>query len=266
MSIFVSVTASQAAAYVAGHLRLLLHLGDLNVVLPIAAAIGAWLLAARAWRMAFWWCLLFAFGVTLVGASKIVFMGWGGGVPALSFKSFSGHATGAMAVFPMLFYLVMQGTAPHLGKAGAGAGVLVGLTVASLLVAFGEHSAAEALAGCALGAMASLGSLHLAGRQRQALRLPDWSERPDRPAQPGHGPLPAQRKQPQQPQSAFGRRHNSLRLRRLRRWRQLRGVVIAALVFVALAWLMKSAHIGYWMIKAARAISGNHHLYPLSTD
>jgi hypothetical protein len=239
MSTVVSFTASQAVV----HLRLLLHLGDLSVVLPAAVAIGAWLLAARAWRLAFWWSLLFGLGVSLVGASKIAFMGWGGGLPDLAFKSFSGHATGSMAVFPMLFYLVMQSASPRLGKLGAGAGVLLGLSVALLLVVFGEHSASEALAGCALGAMASLGSMHLAGAPLQT----GLHERLHDHLQPGHPPQ-------------LGQGHH------LRRLREARSVLIAALIFCLLAWLMKSAHFGYWMIKAARALSGNHHLYPLSTD
>ncbi|UUZ54937.1 hypothetical protein LP419_02980 [Massilia sp. H-1] len=40
------------------------------------------MLAARAWRLAFWWSVLFGLAVALVGASKIVFMGWGGGWPS----------------------------------------------------------------------------------------------------------------------------------------------------------------------------------------
>jgi len=39
-----------------------------------------------------------------------------------------------------------------------------------------------------------------------------------------------------------------------------------ALAFAAGMCLMESAHIGYWMIKAARLLSGNQTLYPLSID
>ena len=211
------------------HLRLLLHLGDLGLVMPAAAAIGTALLAARGWRMALWWGLLFGLGAALVGASKIAFLGWGGGWPALSFKSFSGHATGAMAVLPMLSYLLLYSLAPRLRHAGAGAGVLLALCVALLLVLFGEHSTSEALAGCLLGAMASMGSLYLGS-----------------PLAGQAGAQPALRPRPCP--------------------RRLLAVVLAALTFIALAWLMKSAHIGYWMMKAARALSGNHQLYPLSPD
>lgn len=207
--------------------RTLLHLGDLDLILPAAAAIVAWLLAARAWRLALWWSLLYAVAVALVGASKIAYMGWGNGVPALAFKSFSGHATGAMAVYPMLFYLLLHSSVPRLREAGLALGIALALTVAVLLVRFDEHSAAEALAGCLLGAMASLGSLQLA--------------RPGGESQPPTAPfLPA--------------------------WRQVGTFALAALAFAVLAWLMRYTHPGYWMIKAARALSGNHHVYPLSID
>lgn len=207
--------------------RTLLHLGDLDLILPAAAAIVAWLLAGRAWRLAFWWSLLYAVAVGLVGSSKIAYMAWGHGVPALAFKSISGHATGAMAVYPMLFYLLLHSIAPRLREAGLAFGITVALTVAALLVRYDEHSAAEALAGCLLGAMASLGSLQLA-RHRVESRT---ATAPSPPA-----------------------------------WRQLVTFALAALAFAVLAWLMRYTHPGYWMIKAARALSGNRHVYPLSID
>lgn len=45
--------------------------------------------------------------------------------------------------------------------------------------------------------------------------------------------------------------------------RPLTGTLAFGAVFVLSTWLMQSAHIGYWMIKAARMLSGQHHLYEL---
>jgi hypothetical protein len=191
----------------------LLRLGDLSLTLPAAAAMTAWLAAARAWRMAFWWSLLFGAGITLVGASKIAFLGWGAGLPALGFKSVSGHAVGVTAIFPTLFYLLLEGRAAALRNAGVVFGLGLGLLVGVLLVVLDEHSAAEAAAGCAMGALVSLGWIRLAGGLPQ--RAP------------------------------------------------LRSLVCFTLVFLAAAWLMNFAHIGYWMIRAARLLSGNHNVYPL---
>jgi hypothetical protein len=142
----------------------LLHFGDLAVVLPAAAAMVGWMAAVRAWRLACWWSLLFALAIGLVGATKIAFLGWGGGLPALGFKALSGHATGVTAVLPTLFYLMLQHGSAQLRRAGVAAGLLLGAAMAALLVALGAHTLSEALAGWAMGALVSLGALRLAGR------------------------------------------------------------------------------------------------------
>jgi len=189
-----------------------MHLGDLELTLPLAAALSAWLMAARAWRTAFWWSLLFAIGIGLVGATKIAFLGWGTGLPALNFKAVSGHATGVTAVFPTLFYLLLHSRGATWRTAGAAAGLGLGAAVAVLLVVAGEHAATEALAGWGMGALVSLGSIRLSGE----LRAP----------------------------------------------RLLQGAACGVLVFLAASWAMQSAHVGYWMIKAALALSGNDRPFP----
>jgi hypothetical protein len=85
----------------------LVHLGDLEVVLPLAAALAAWLLAARAWRITLRWLLLFGAALGLVGITKIAFLGWGTGLQALDFKAISGHATCVTALYPFLAYIVL---------------------------------------------------------------------------------------------------------------------------------------------------------------
>lgn len=141
----------------------LVRLGDLDMTLPLAAAAFCWLAAARAWRNAMLWGLLFGGGVLLVGASKIAFMAWGSGLPGLGFKAVSGHATGVTAVFPTVFYLLLRGGGPALRCTGVAAGIGLGLLVGALLVAYSFHTAAEAIAGCLLGAAISLAWIRLAG-------------------------------------------------------------------------------------------------------
>jgi hypothetical protein len=141
----------------------LIRLGDLGFTLPAAAGMTAWLLAARAWRMAFWWSLLFAAAIGLVGASKIAFLGWGGGWQALCFKALSGHAAGATAVLPLLAYLLLLRAAARTRALGIATALALGALLAALLVASGEHSWSEALAGWCFGAAASLGAIHFPG-------------------------------------------------------------------------------------------------------
>lgn len=191
----------------------LVRLGDLDLTLPLAAAAFGWLAAARDWRTAMLWGLLFGGGVLLVGASKIAFMAWGSGLPAVGFKSVSGHATGVTAVFPTLLYLLLHSAGPGLRRAGVAAGLGLGMVVGVLLVLYGFHTAAEAVAGCLLGAAISLAWIRLAGRGAMA-------------------PSPAR----------LG-------------W--------FTLAFLAGAWLMTFAHIGWWMIRVATLLSGNDRPYPL---
>lgn len=147
----------------------LLHLGDLGFTVPAAAAIAAALAASGDGRAALRWCLLFGCAMLAVGLNKIAFMAWGGGIEALAFKAASGHAAGAGAVLPVLVYLAtLFALAPRRAAITAGAalpgrairysslaaGSSLAAAVAVQLVLRCEHSAAEALAGSAIGAVA----------------------------------------------------------------------------------------------------------------
>jgi hypothetical protein len=189
----------------------LMHLGDITLTVPAAVGLTAWLVACRAWRSAACWSLCYAVALVLVGASKIAFLGWGTGVPALGFKAISGHATGATALFPTLFYLLVHGDEPALRRAAAGVGLLLGALVAVMLVSAGEHTVAEAAAGWATGAVVSLTVIRTAQTQ----------------------PFP----------------------------RSVQGLSCAVAAFIFTAWLMKSAPLGYWMVRAALALSGNDRLH-----
>jgi hypothetical protein len=150
------------------HWNALLHLGDLDVTIPAAAALTAWLAIARAWRIALWWSGLFALGLGLVGLNKIAFIGWGTGLPGLDFKAASGHAAGVTALLPMMLYLLLEGRTRTTRAAGVAAGLGLGLAMAMLLVRLEQHTAAEALAGWTLGALISLAGIKIAGAPTSA--------------------------------------------------------------------------------------------------
>jgi hypothetical protein len=134
----------------------MMHLGDISLTLPAAAAVAVWLLVCVGWRSASLWGLLYLLAIGLVGASKIAFLGWGTGLPSLHFKAISGHATGAAAVFPTLFYLLAREYEPWLRRSAAIAGLILAALVAVMLVAGDEHTPAEAAAGWMTGALVSL--------------------------------------------------------------------------------------------------------------
>lgn len=187
----------------------MLHFGDLDVALPLAAALAAWLFAAGAWRTALRWSLCFSAAVVLVGGSKIAFLGWGTGLAGLEFKAVSGHATVVAALYPVAAWVLLHQQGLIAARIGFGVALALAAMIAVLLVAGGEHSAAEAASGWLLGTGVSLAGIAWSHDLRAARLLPGlwWS-------------LP---------------------------------------VFVIGAWLMESAHVGYWMVKLALALSGNSH-------
>ncbi len=129
----------------------LVHIGDLEVMLPAAAAITVWLVASRAWQAAIWWSVLFGAAIALVAASKIAFIGWGTGIAPLAFKALSGHATCVAAVAPSAAYLLAHEAGPRWRRAAVGSGVLAALAMGVALVALGEHAHAEVAVAWVLG-------------------------------------------------------------------------------------------------------------------
>lgn len=134
----------------------IVHLGDTVVMIPAAAAILAWLITARAWRMTLCWCLLFAIGLSLVVTSKIAFIAWGTGIPSFNFKAISGHAMLTTAISPVIIYLILQ-RSPHIFRAsGVMLGIVFGMLMCILLIMGNYHSISETIAGFVIGAIVSL--------------------------------------------------------------------------------------------------------------
>ena len=132
-------------------------IGDTVVMLPAAAVIGAWLLAARAARMAVRWCAMFGAALVCVLMTKIAFAGWGIGIRAFDFAGISGHAMRALAVLPVLCYLALRHAPARWRVAGVALGMLGGGLISASRLALQLHSLSETVAGAALGLLVSLG-------------------------------------------------------------------------------------------------------------
>jgi membrane-associated phospholipid phosphatase len=137
-------------------------LGESLLTLPAAAAIIVLLLVGRAWRMAFWWALLFGAGMVVVIVTKIAFIGWGIGSQLFDFTGASGHATRATALYPVIFYLLLKEAPARVRHTGIAAGLALGVLVAISRVVLRDHSVSEVVAGCLLGAAIGLGFMWLA--------------------------------------------------------------------------------------------------------
>jgi membrane-associated phospholipid phosphatase len=140
---------------------LMTDFGDSAVLAPAALVIAVWLVAERAWRGALLWCLLFGFGVMLVVASKIAFMGWGIGSQAINFTGVSGHALMATSVYGTGLWLVLQRQRRAFRVTGVVVGLVAGALIGLSRLVLDAHSPAEVLAGFLLGAVVSLGFVRL---------------------------------------------------------------------------------------------------------
>ncbi|MEK8051705.1 phosphatase PAP2 family protein [Ideonella sp. DXS22W] len=149
--------------------HLLTRLGEAQLLLPLMALAVLWLLRRPGQaRTALGWLAATALAATLTTASKVAFLGYGWGLPALDFTGFSGHAMFAAAVWPPLLRLAVTAWWPARGGAGSLAGYGLAALVAVSRVAVGAHSWSEVLSGAALGGLAS-GAVLLAGHwPRQA--------------------------------------------------------------------------------------------------
>jgi membrane-associated phospholipid phosphatase len=132
------------------------NLGGAGLTLPLAFAIALWLLSGYSWRMAASWLLLLGASIGLVTLTKIAFLGWGMGVRELDFTGVSGHAMLSTAVYPVAFFLMLQGVRPAWRAAGVAAGLAMGVAVGFSRVVLEAHSPSEAVAGFVVGALTAL--------------------------------------------------------------------------------------------------------------
>ena len=151
----------------------LTRLGDSVVMMPAAVMIVAWLLSARAGRLALCWCLMFGGALACVLATKIAFIGWGLGIRVLDFTGLSGHAMRACAVLPVLAYLTLRHAPPGWRIAGLALGGVLAALVGISRVVVHAHTISEAVGGCLLGALVSLSFIRLC-QTRPTLALPRW--------------------------------------------------------------------------------------------
>jgi hypothetical protein len=142
-------------------------IGSTAVTAPAGVAIAVWLIASNRWRLALHWACWYGGGMLIVVLSKLAFLGWGLGVPALEFAGFSGHAMRAAAVFPIAFYVALYGAGAPVRRAGVGAGIILALLISVGRCVTHFHSVSEAVGGSLLGLAVAGGFIRGAGEVGQ---------------------------------------------------------------------------------------------------
>ena len=135
--------------------HVLTRLGEAQILLPAAALSLLVLVRQRqGWPLARWWVGMLAVAVCMTTASKLAFIGWGIGWPALDFTGISGHAMFAAAVYPLLFATLVPPRPPAWPWLAMAAGATLALLVGISRVTVHAHSWSEVVAGLMLGGLA----------------------------------------------------------------------------------------------------------------
>lgn len=127
-------------------------LGDSRLLLPTAAVLVG-IGACQQCRWAVRWAMALSVLGLVVLASKLAFLGWGIGVPALDFTGFSGHAALSAAVWPVVGHLLGRGGAARRWAVAAGVALAAAIGVSRLPL--NAHSWSEVTGGWLIGACAA---------------------------------------------------------------------------------------------------------------
>lgn len=135
-------------------------LGNSALILPLAAGVLALMAATPEGRRgARRWLAAMAVFFATAALIKIAFYGWGIGIHALRLASPSGHATLAMAFWPVFLGLLVSPSRTGWRHAAVAAGVGLGLLCSLSRVATNAHTLSESVVGAALGGCVVLATL-----------------------------------------------------------------------------------------------------------
>jgi len=138
------------------------NIGDAALTLPVALTCAVWL-ALSDWRLAVRWIVLLAAGMSLVGATKILYAGCGVEIPQFDFRVISGHTMLSTSVWTVALSMLWQ--AFRAGKVpGVAAGLAVGAVTAVARVFDHSHTIPEVVVGWLLGALVALVFLRIYDR------------------------------------------------------------------------------------------------------
>ncbi|RQR37525.1 phosphatase PAP2 family protein [Burkholderia sp. Bp9143] len=130
------------------------NIGDAALTLPVALTCAVWLALSNR-RLAVRWIALLAAGMSLVGATKILYAGCGVEIPQFDFRVISGHTMLSTSVWTVALSMLWQAFRP--GKVpGMAAGFLVGAVTAVARVFDHSHTIPEVVVGWLLGALVAL--------------------------------------------------------------------------------------------------------------
>jgi membrane-associated phospholipid phosphatase len=143
------------------------RLGEAQILLPALAVMLVWFaLRPQGRPVVRVWLVCIGVAALLTTATKVAFIGWEVGYAPLDFTGISGHSMFAAAVLPVLAGATASGASPRTRLLALAASYGFAALIAVSRVMTGAHSVSEAIAGFAIGAVASQLALRLATAPR----------------------------------------------------------------------------------------------------
>ncbi len=115
--------------------------------------------------------MLLATGMSIVGATKILYAGCGIQIPSIGFRVISGHTMLAAAVWPMACLLILHDGINVRPAPALMLGLALAATIAVARVLIDAHTVSEVIAGWVVGALVVA---RLLQRWKDAPILPPW--------------------------------------------------------------------------------------------
>lgn len=155
------------------HWHLITRLGEAPILFPLILVLGI-RLAQEAMdpKAIARWGAVQAGVIGLTVLSKLAFIGWGLGVPALNFTGLSGHAMLSASAYPLMAQQLMATRTSRPRQLAVWAGVALALLIAVSRVEVGAHSVSEVVAGLAAGLWASAEALRVRSVGKADLTIP----------------------------------------------------------------------------------------------
>jgi PAP2 superfamily len=149
------------------------NIGDAAVTLPVAALCAGWI-ALYDVRLALRLVGALAAGVAIVGATKILYAGWGISIPAADFRVISGHTMLSTSVWMVALALQLKWWRQP-PVAGVVAGMAIGACTGISRLMNLSHSLPEVFSGWILGVLVAAFFLRAAGNIELERFRPVWS-------------------------------------------------------------------------------------------
>ena len=127
----------------------------ITVMLPAALVVAAWLWSIASKKITVLWFGVLLSAYFVIGASKVLFKGWGIGLESLGISVFSGHAMNSCLIFTVMLSLLCRQFDHRLRWPAIGVGLLAAWWFSVHYVAHTIHPLPEAIAGALIGSVAA---------------------------------------------------------------------------------------------------------------